>query len=166
MAPIGNLDKSTIHWCRAERAFRVWIALVAVGGVAGCAPAPKATKLRVGGIDSPVTTERLTGATLVSVNEGPVVQWTFTQTGFDVHAGEKELPAEIVETLRGTGVAGEQIEGTWRFDADKSELVLTRRIEGAEPNEFHVALPISGAGHVRVNLGSLQYNVLPLGPRR
>jgi hypothetical protein len=135
----------------------------------GCGPrtpSPSAAprKVQVGGVDTPIDTNRLTNARLLSVGD-PQIEWVFKDSDFSVDSGDKTLPKDLSEPLLGAGLSGTRVEGKWRLDAVKSELVLTELRSGDQPGQAGATLPILPAGAVRANLGKRQYNIVPLSKR-
>jgi hypothetical protein len=130
----------------------------------GPSPSPP-PKVQVGGVDTPITAERLNGSRLILVAGDPGVEWVFHDSTFFVDSGKAPLPKDIAEALLGSGKTSTRVEGKWRLDEAKSELVLTELRAGDQPGRETCVLPIRPAGAVRANLGERQYNVFPASKR-
>ncbi|MBW3597947.1 MAG: hypothetical protein KY475_11810 [Planctomycetes bacterium] len=129
-------------------------ALVIAGVVVGCQDRKRMT---VGG-DTPVTTERLEGA---QVSRGGVA-WTFDRSMVVIEGEDGPLPAGLAEAIVGDASPPiRRVEAAWRLDQQAGVLHLAISSVDGEALERETALPIRPAGHVRIDIGSRQYNIIP-----
>ena len=109
------------------------------------------------GGDTPVTTERLSGTRLSNIREP--LSWSFTDSTVVIEYDGKPIPSDVVEALLGDGSTTAHIEASWRLD----EVTGTLRLMGVKSDQTsidkEVTILIAPAGHVRLNLGSRQYNL-------
>ena len=114
------------------------------------------------GGDSPVTTQRLTGTRLTDIRED--LSWTFSDTVVVIENKDQPIPSDLVEELLGNRSTPTRIEGTWQLDEQAGMLHLSNVKVDGEDIDTELAIPIKPAGHVRVDLGSRQYNLLRSRP--
>lgn len=116
------------------------------------------------GFTNEVTTERLTGARLVYIDNDVPIQWVFTETRFFVHSGlclPIPLANELLAQLQLLKPGAFFVSGTWEFDQQRNQLRLhIDSVDGQHCTE-RVRLRLRGAGPVRADLGQLQYNLFP-----
>ena len=126
--------------------------------------APTTQSVEPGDCYLPITAERLTGATLRQIGGRPGLVWHFGVTRFRLDL-DKSPPDEWVRQLKGKGTEIKRIEGHWRYEAKKSQLVLHGLgIKDAEDLPI-IALSIRPAGLLRADLGDRQYSVNELDVR-
>ena len=119
----------------------------------GCQPP---TTPPLGG-NSPVTIQRLSGARLTDIREP--LSWRFNNSVVIIEYEGQPIPSDVVEALLGERPAAVRIEASWRLDEEAGTLLLSDVKADEESIEKEVNVTISPAGHIRVNLGSRQYNV-------
>lgn len=143
--------RSPRHIRIRTRYFPIFACLVfaSFATLAGC-------KATTGG-DTPVTHERLVGAVLIDIREP--LSWSFTDATVLIEYGGEPIPSDVTEALLGDGVRPTHIEASWRLDEANGTVRLTSVTSRTESIDKEVAIPISPAGHVRLNLGSRQYNL-------
>jgi hypothetical protein len=146
--PVARLDLST---------FTVWSVAGVCAFLVGCRHA------RAPGGDSPVTTQRLTGTRLTDIRED--LSWTFSDTVVVIENKDQPIPADLVQELLGNRSTPTRIEGTWQLDEQAGVLHLSDVKADGENIDTELAIPIKPAGHVRVDLGSRQYNLLRSRPK-
>ncbi len=112
--------------------------------------------LATGG-DTPVTTVRLAGSRLTDIGEP--LSWSFTDSTVIIGCDGKPIPSDVVTALLGDGSTPAHIEASWRLDEATGTLRLIVVKSDQTNMDKEVAVPIAPAGHVRLNLGSRQYNL-------
>lgn len=115
------------------------------------------------GGDSPVTTQRLTGARLTDIRED--LSWTFTDTVVVIENKDQPIPSDLVEALLGGHSTRTRIEASWQLNEKAGLLRLSSMKADGVKIDQETTIPIKPAGHVRVNLGSRQYNLFPGGAK-
>lgn len=109
------------------------------------------------GGDSPVTTARLTGSRLTDIGQN--LTWTFDDTMVVIDNGGQPLPPDVVQELLVSNTAPNRVEAAWKYDEKAGLLRLSDVTAGGQKVATERAIRIKPAGHVRVNLGSRQYNL-------
>ena len=104
-----------------------------------------------------MTTQRLSGARLNDIREP--LSWTFNDSIVVIENGDQPIPADVVEALLADRSTPVRIEATWHLDEKAGTLHLSEIMADEERCDKEVAIPIRPAGHVRMNLGTRQYNV-------
>jgi hypothetical protein len=126
--------------------------------------APITQSVEPGDCYQSITAERLTGATLRQIGGKPGLVWHFGVTRFRLDL-DKKPPDEWVRRLASTGAGISRIEGQWRYEARKSQLVLyDLAIKDAEDLPS-IVMPIRPAGLLRADLGDRQYSINELDVR-
>ena len=113
------------------------------------------------GGDSFITTQRLAGCQLIDIRDK--LSWTFSDSGVVIENNGQPLPADLIRELLGNQTAPKRIEATWRFDEKVDLLRLSNATADDESVATELSIPIKPAGHVRVNLGTRQYNLFRSG---
>ncbi|TRZ42622.1 hypothetical protein D4S03_12300 [bacterium] len=113
--------------------------------------------------DSPVTPQRLTSARLTDIRED--LSWSFTDTVVVIQNKDQPIPSDLIETLLGDKTTRTRIEASWQLDEKAGLLRLSSMKVDGEKIDRESVLPIKPAGHVRVNLGTRQYNLFPGGAK-
>ena len=139
------------------------IVVATLGAVASLAVILGCQRTPVPGGDSPVTTERLVGSNLVDIRDGP--SWTFSDSVVVIENKDQPIPPDLVQDLLGTRTTPKRIEATWRFDDKMNMLHLSNAKADGMTIGSEIGVPIQPAGHVRVNLGSRQYNLVRNGAK-
>ena len=104
-----------------------------------------------------MTSQRLAHARLTDIREP--LSWTFNDSIVVIDNGDQAIPSDMVEALLGDGSKPRRIEATWRLDEKVGVLHLSELKADEERIDREAAIPIRPAGHIRVNLGTRQYNV-------
>ena len=136
------MNKAVIHMFSFVAAFAF---------LAGCQHAPTT------GGDSAVTTQRLTGCRLTDFREN--LSWTFSDTTVVIENKDQAIPSDVVQELLGDRSLATRIQATWRLEEKAGMLRLSNAKADGDVSATDITLRISPAGHVRVNLGSRQYNL-------
>lgn len=123
-----------------------------------CLDATAAEAIPPGSSHKSVTTRRLTGATLDEVGSNASVVWHFGVKRFRVEF-HGEPPADLVRQLLGRTANASRIEGQWRYEDTKGNLVLHEVAAKDAKNPHEVVLPIHPAGLLRADLGGRQYHL-------
>ena len=111
------------------------------------------------GTTTPVTTARLKDARLQFIRSD--LNWRFPGQQLLIENGGEPLPPDLVEELTGQKATLQQMEATWALNPTADRLQLSDvRLDG-EKLDRELTISIEAAGHVRVNLGSRQYNLFP-----
>ena len=108
--------------------------------------------------DRAITVERLIGASLRQIGREPRVVWHFGVTRFRVELGENP-PGDLARRFVGRPKSATRIEGKWRLEEAKDQLVLYDLVGEDFKMSSEVILPILPAGLLRANLGEQQYSV-------
>ncbi len=119
--------------------------------LAGCQHAPTT------GGDSPVTTQNLTSTRLTDIRGN--LSWSFNDTAVVIENNDQALPSDLVQELLGNFSTATRIEATWRLDEKADMLRLSNAKADGDDIATDLNIPINPAGHVRINLGSRQYNL-------
>ena len=106
-----------------------------------------------------MTVQRLTGARLTHIREP--LTWSFKGSTVLIENEGQPIPADLADILVGEGFTPAQIEASWHLDELAGTLQLADIEVDDEAIAKEVTIPISPAGHVRVDLGSRQYNIHP-----
>ncbi len=109
------------------------------------------------GGDSPVTAQRLTGTRLTDIREP--LSWRFKGSTVLLDYAGQPIPSELVEALLGDRLTPVRIEASWHLDEEAGTLHLSDVKADEASIDKEVTISIGPAGHVRVNLGSRQYNM-------
>ena len=108
-----------------------------------------------------LTPARLAGARLKGV--GFDVRWQFSTNAFVINTGKTSLPAKFVSKVFKSPTTAKEINGSWtlgqRGEGDGVLKITNVRI-GTSAQEITADIPIRPAGHVRVEIGDMQYNVM------
>lgn len=140
--PESLMNKSVVNVFRFVAAFTFF---------AGCQHAPTT------GGDSPVTTQRLTGSHLTDIREN--LSWTFSDTTLVIENKDQAIPSDVVQELLGDRSLATRIQATWRLDEKTGMLRLSNAKADGDDIATDINIHINPAGHVRINLGSRQYNL-------
>jgi len=131
--------------------------MVALIGVTGCSPSELIHP--PGSTSTPVTVERLNDSRLVHIRSD--LTWRFVGNGLVIENNDESIPVDLVEELIGEPVTLKRIEADWTLNAASDTVRLSDvRLDGEKIDQV-LSISIQPAGHVRVNLGSRQYNVFP-----
>ncbi len=107
--------------------------------------------------------ERLKAARLEPIIRDAKWFWSFSSERFILDAGKELLPSDLQIALLGADLNASRIEGKWNLVDDIRKLVLSDiQVDGKGKSDGEVILAIEPAGPVRVNLGSYQYNIIPV----
>jgi len=136
------MDKSVVN---------VFSFVAAFAFFTGCQHAPTT------GGDSPVTTQRLTGSRLTDIREN--LSWTFSDNTVVIENKDQAIPPDVVQELLGDRPLATRIQATWRLDEKAGMLRLSNAKADGDDSATDINIRINPAGHVRVNLGSRQYNL-------
>jgi hypothetical protein len=139
-----------------SRPRHVWFALSFA--LAACAADQPPTP---GSSSRPVTAQRLRESRLEHIQSDPSMVWTFSEKTFVLVLGGRTVPTKLVETLMGSADRVARVEGAWRLDEDKGELVLSDVTGDGKPGRKSARLRTSPAGLIRIDLGDDQYNIVP-----
>ena len=139
-------------WSLARIPFLLVLCLFLVGCTGGSSGGPPITT----GGDTPLTVDRLSNVRLTHINQG--LTWEFTDNSVVIENNGKPIPADIFNDLLTDETTPLQIQATWTLDSKAGILRLTDITVDGEQSEREAELPISPAGHVRINLGGRQYN--------
>jgi len=104
-----------------------------------------------------VTTHRLTGSRLTHIRQD--LSWTFDDRTVVIENRGQPLPPDFVQELLGNDTAPKRVEAAWRYDEKSGVLRLSDATADGQKIATELVIPIKPAGHVRVNLGSRQYNL-------
>lgn len=104
-----------------------------------------------------MTSQRLTGTRFTDIHRP--LSWTFTGTTVVIENEGEPIPADVVEVLVGSGPMPVRIAASWRLDEEAKTLCLFDVKADEASFDKDVTIPIAPAGHVRVNLGTRQYNM-------
>jgi hypothetical protein len=119
----------------------------------------------IAGGDTPITATRLTGARLEYHRADPSLVWTFTAKTFVLELGGQTRAPDLIETLMGTSASVLRIRGNWKLEEQKGRLLLSNIQGDGKKGRRRTSLAIEPAGHIRVNLGTYQYNlIIATGP--
>lgn len=118
----------------------------------GCTKSAQTT-----GGDTPLTASQLEGTRLSDIRDKDL-SWSFDETRVTIENAGNELPNDIINDILASGESYTQIAADWAFDDTANELVLTNIEVDGEKVDRESRINIAPAGHVRVNLGSRQYN--------
>jgi hypothetical protein len=109
------------------------------------------------GGDTPMTTQRLTATRLADIREG--LSWSFADSVVVIENRGQPIPSDLVEDLLGGQSTCKRIEATWQLNEKSGLLRLSSMKVDGEKIDTEATISIKPAGHIRVNLGSRQYNV-------
>ena len=111
------------------------------------------------GGDTLVTIQRLSGARLTDIREN--LSWSFLESVVIIENKGQSIPSDLVVALLEDQSTCNRIEAAWQFDENSGLLRLSSmKVDGRKMNT-EASISIKPAGHIRVNLGDRQYNVLP-----
>ena len=110
------------------------------------------------GADTPVSASRLQGSTLASIRNKDL-QWTFMDSTLEFTNNEAAIPVEFAIDIAGEKSSPKKISAAWELTDDNTKLRLFNVTIDDEASDKEVSLPISPAGHIRMNLGGQQYNL-------
>ncbi len=113
------------------------------------------------GGDSPVTVQRLSATRLNDIHDD--VSWVFSPTVVVIANDGELLPSDVVATLLDDASTCKRVEASWQLDEKSGLLKLSQRKADDKDFPGQVTLPISPAGHIRVNLAGRQYNAYAHG---
>lgn len=120
--------------------------------LAGCQPTPTT------GGDSPLTPSRLRGSTATYIGNRDLT-WSFADTTVQFTHQDKVIPGEFASEIVGEESPPKIISASWELTDGNRKLHLFNITIDEEPSDLEASLPIAPAGHVRINLGSYQYNL-------
>ncbi len=109
------------------------------------------------GGDFLLTAQRLANTRLTDIREP--LSWTFTSSTVLIDYKGQPIPTDVIEVLLGDGSTPLHIEASWHLDEEAKNLCLSDVKTDKAGIDKEITIPISPAGHVRVNLGSRQYNL-------
>lgn len=118
----------------------------------GCQPPPTT------GGDSPVDPSRLRGSTATYIGNRDLT-WTFADTTVQFTHLDKAIPNEFASEIVGEESTPKIISASWELTDGNKKLHLYNITIDEESSDLEASLPIAPAGHVRINLGSHQYNL-------
>ena len=104
-----------------------------------------------------MTKQRLTATRLTDINRD--VSWRFSESVVKVENDRQPLPSDVVATLLGGASTCSRIEATWQLNEKSGTLQLSQMKVDDNDIVREVTVPITPAGHVRVNLAGRQYNM-------
>ena len=112
-----------------------------------------------GSTSTPVTVERLKDSRLVYIRSD--LTWRFIGTGLVIENKDESIPVDLVQELIGEPATLKRIEADWTLHAASDTIRLSDvRLDGEKIDQI-LSISIQPAGHVRVDLGSRQYNLFP-----
>ena len=109
------------------------------------------------GPDEPLTSARLTSTMLTDINGD--LTWKFAESEVVIENKQLPIPTEFMNDIFGGEMACNKIEASWQLDETAGKLQLTKVTIDGQESDFEASIPISGAGHIRANLGDRQYNL-------
>jgi len=109
------------------------------------------------GGDSPVTAARLTGTRLVDIRDN--VSWDFDGEFVVIENKGQPLPPEVLATVVAGASTCQRVQAAWQLDQTNGMLLLSNILVDGKAVDQKTAISIKPAGHVRVNLGTRQYNM-------
>jgi hypothetical protein len=112
-----------------------------------------------GGYEIPVTAATLTGAQLTDIKGD--VTWLFSKGVVRIENQGQPVPVDVAELLLGKAIPCLWIEAAWHLDEDSKMLRLSQLTADRPGRASAVAIGVSAAGPIRLNLGRRQYNVFP-----
>lgn len=128
----------------------IFVGAVVIPFSTGCDPGPTT------GGDTPVTAARLAGSRLIDIKRP--VSWEFSDSIVIIENQGRPLPSDAVHASFDSSPYS-QIEAQWQLDEITDALLLDQIKTDGNSLDGRVSVPISPAGHVRINLGGRQYNV-------
>lgn len=133
------------------------IIMVTLVGITGCSPNELIHP--PGSTSPPVTVGRLKDSRLVYIRSD--LTWRFIGNQLVIENKNKPIPLDLVEELVGKPLTLKRIEASWTLDSTSDMIRLSDvKLDGeALPENLNIS--IQPAGHVRVDLGSRQYNLFP-----
>ncbi|MDG2185992.1 MAG: hypothetical protein P8K79_09960 [Mariniblastus sp.] len=131
--------------------------MVALVGVAGCFPNELIHP--PGSTSTPVTVGRLKDSRLVYIRSD--LTWNFIGNRLVIENGNQPIPPDLVEELVGKPLTLKRIEASWTLDGTSDMIRLSDVKLDGEALPANLNISIRPAGHVRVDLGSRQYNLFP-----
>lgn len=132
------------------------LGLLWVGGSAG----PSDDYVPPGG-DGPVFKERFVNAKLDYHRSDPGITWYFQKSTFVLLCKNSTFPEDLCRPLLGKFQEAKRIEGSWDWDAQKAELILTDLKVDGSPVSHKPRLKVEPRGRIRVDILGRQYNVHP-----
>ena len=119
------------------------------------------------GGDTPIDASRLRGWTFKELGhiDHARLAWSFDESTFEITYKDGVIPASIVKDILGDNSTGDnltpsRIVASWELIQNNTQLRLfDLEVDGVKSNR-ETTLPISPAGHVRVNMGSQQFNMI------
>lgn len=139
---------------------RLFWSLAILTLVGGCdsnpGPAPPRPKIDFSGPDS-VTPKTLAGSEFVDISDD-THKWIFHDSEF--HLEGAPIPPDLSKHIGFEGPV-KSATGLWRIDEAAESLVLSEITGDGKAIEGVVRIPLTPAGHVRVNIGARQYNGFP-----
>jgi|GEM_PF-2150915 hypothetical protein len=142
----------SVVWSQARIPFQIVLCLLLVGCTGGSSGGPPITT----GGDTPLTVDRLRNVKLTHIKQD--ITWEFTDNSVVIENNGKPIPADLFKDFIADETTPLQIQATWKLDSKAGILMLTDITVDGEQSERETELPISPAGHVRINLGGRQYN--------
>jgi hypothetical protein len=133
------------------------IIMVALVGVIGCSFNELIRP--PGSTSTPVTVERLKDSRLVYIRSD--LAWNFIGNRLVIENGNQPIPLDLVEELVGKPLTLKRIEASWTLDGTSDMIRLSDVKLDGEALPANLSISIRPAGHVRVDLGSRQYNLFP-----
>ncbi len=112
-----------------------------------------------GSTSTPVTVERLKDSRLVYIRSD--LAWNFIGNRLVIENGNQPIPLDLVEELVGKPLTLKRIEASWTLDGTSDMIRLSDVKLDGEALPENLSISIRPAGHVRVDLGSRQYNLFP-----
>lgn len=132
----------------------IWFTAVALSVLLGC----REPVVPTGGNYRPVTSEMLSGAQFINHTNGDRfddMQWTFSESNFEIVAGKNGIPDDICAALLPPDVDAKRITGDWVVI---NQLITFSNIEadGVATDQDLRTLPTMFTGVLRIQ-GARQY---------
>ena len=104
-----------------------------------------------------MTASRLTGTRLIDIREN--VSWSFDSSFVVIENKGQPIPIDVVDAVLAREVTCDRIKAAWQLDETAGLLILSSISADGEVLQQKATIPIKPAGHIRVNLGTRQYNM-------